>query len=586
MAQTAHRATPQIWRLSATLLAVLLSYILAVSSATTDSASTRTVVPTNTVTNSIVPTPTIDFNLVPSAPAQPTPSTGNNNVAAGNSTLSASCPPPLISNIFNLTSGSCVGPCCIPCPASSAFYEPDRLANSYTFNSAVRVVSAVCTAFLTICYLILPKRRKHPHLIILLFAIVMTPWQGLGTAWLFKREELLCKSPYEIATMNNSWLCGLQGACLMYMTLVLIFISVTIIVNLHALTVYRSTLIQDHMTKFIIVAFVLPLSLVVPVVVKKQIENPGFGSICFTSSTAAAPYFLYPLCGIVILEVSLHMATIGFMLRASLRNRSNSNVSDSTSSDFEGSQHSNMTKTQRPKKLLNITPTTTWFINWIQCLGEQAVVLMQSGRLSATSTPDQLKEAGDFAQKVCAAVAEPFVPSFTWSILSDFMPGSLGIGLLIIFGSKTELWQDIRLRMGGYKEETALITGGITKDSQDIRKQHMDDEEQGHQRQQQQWQKHHRPGKQDNRLQSNEFQVDDNTYSSQDRLTLPQPTAWSESNAKYRHHPKAPLQFTMPSSPASPSSFNNSAVYGGPHRKRSITIRDSREPIYYQSPSQ
>lgn len=48
-------------------------------------------------------------------------------------------------------------------------------------------------------------------MIVLLFAMLMVPWEALGTAWLFKKEELLCKNVYEIADMTNSWFCGVQG---------------------------------------------------------------------------------------------------------------------------------------------------------------------------------------------------------------------------------------------------------------------------------------------------------------------------------------------------------------------------------------
>jgi hypothetical protein len=62
--------------------------------------------------------------------------------------------------------------------------------------------------------MILPSRRKHPHLIVLIFSIMMVPWEGLGTAWLHMKTDLLCTNMYEPATMANSWFCGVQGTVL------------------------------------------------------------------------------------------------------------------------------------------------------------------------------------------------------------------------------------------------------------------------------------------------------------------------------------------------------------------------------------
>jgi hypothetical protein len=117
----------------------------------------------------------------------------------------------MVPNIYNLTTLGCTGPCCLPCPVSSVFYEPHKLENIYTVTSILRFLSATACMLLSICYLILPSRRRHPHLIVLLFAMLMVPWEALGTAWLFKKEELLCKNVYEIADMTNSWFCGVQG---------------------------------------------------------------------------------------------------------------------------------------------------------------------------------------------------------------------------------------------------------------------------------------------------------------------------------------------------------------------------------------
>ncbi|KAG0040225.1 hypothetical protein BGZ82_004470 [Podila clonocystis] len=416
-----------------------------------------------------------------------------------------------------------MGPCCLPCPATSVFYEPGQLENVYTITSIFRAISASACGFLSIAYLILPSRRQHPHLIVLVFALLMVPWEALGTAWLVKKEDLLCKSPYEIANMTNSWFCGVQGIALQYIVLVMCCLSVLLIANLHLLTVYRSSIIQNSMSRLMIVSFFLPLALVVPVAVRKQIENPGFGSICFVSAKAASAFFFYPLAIVVSLAALMHLGTIAYMIRTKLKANTSTTVSDSTSfsqTDSRGNPISRkqsrrqtardislMLKQQwRPglfalclviidmiywlfyfieaKKLLSVGPNTEWFVQWMTCLGRQTMLSMQAGLLSATSGPAEFKTAGDNAQRACAYVAKPYVPNFAWAALSDLLPAMFGIAILIIFGSKMELWQDLRTKLfhSSKGQDGSFIMGQITKDAKD---RHAPQQRQNHQPKQQ-----------------------------------------------------------------------------------------------------
>ncbi|KAF9541313.1 hypothetical protein EC957_003215 [Mortierella hygrophila] len=400
----------------------------------------------------------------------------------------------MLPNIYNLTTLGCSGSCCIPCPVSSVFYEPHKLENVYTVTSVFRFLSAAACMLLSICYLVLPSRRRHPHLIVLLFAMLMVPWEALGTAWLFEKEELLCKNEYEIADMTNSWFCGVQGVLLHYIVLVMLCLGFLLIANLHLLTVYRSSLIQGSLSKLMGVSFILPLALVIPVIVKKQIMNPGFGSVCFVGPDVASAFLFYPLSVIVCVATLLHLGTIGFMIKTAVQANSSSSVGNSHSrsngnSSTGNNNPANMTTRQRrlqtardisqllkqqwrpglfalcllvidmiywlfyfieAKKLLSVSPSTLWFQQWVACLAEQAVASIKAGRLSMTDpTPDQFIAAGEIAQRTCAAIAKPFVPNFAWAALSDMLPAVFGIVILIIFGSKLELWHDLRERLFG-----------------------------------------------------------------------------------------------------------------------------------------
>lgn len=120
------------------------------------------------------------------------------------------------------------------------------------------------------------------------------------------------------------------------------------------------------------------------------------------------------------------------------------------------------------KKLLSVSPTSTWFQQWVACLTDQVTESAKAGRLSLVSpTMDQFLASGEYAQRTCASVAEPFVPNFVWAAVTDLLPAMLGIAILIIFGSKIELWQDLRDRLFGrrYHDNDKIMMGDMPQDN-------------------------------------------------------------------------------------------------------------------------
>ncbi|KAF9151821.1 hypothetical protein BG015_006177 [Linnemannia schmuckeri] len=487
--------------LASTLLLTAFSSLSIVTS-----AATPTVNPPTTTSNYVLPSLT---------PASSSNDNGPSTTAAGasfnvTSASLAACPPPMIPNIYSLTTLGCNGPCCLPCPVSSVFYEPHKLENIYTVTSIIRICSAVSSLFLSICYLILPSRRKHPHLIVLVFAILIVPWDGLGTAWLFMKEELLCVNEYEVAHMMNSWYCGLSGTLLPYLSLVILSLGSLLITNLHLLTVYRSSFIQDSLSRWMVVTFVLPLGLIIPIVIKNHVMNPGFGSICFVGPDMASAYFFLPLSIVICVATLLHLGTIAFMIKVAIVANSSSSTGNSHSQSSNGSNNNTMmTPRQRrlqtardithllkqqwrpgllafwlilidavyslfyfieAKKLLTVTPNSTWFQQWVACLANQVTESAKAGRLSLTNpTMDQFLAGGEYAQRACAPIAAPFVPSFVWAAVTDLLPSLFGIAILIIFGSKVELWQDLRERLFGkrYPDNGKIMMGDMPQDGRD-----------------------------------------------------------------------------------------------------------------------
>ncbi|KAF9158936.1 hypothetical protein BGX20_003173, partial [Mortierella sp. AD010] len=115
--------------------------------------------------------------------------------------------------------------------------------------------------------------------------------------------------------MSNSVMCGVQGIATSYMSLLVLCLCVLLIGNLHLLTVFRSSAIQNHMTELIVLAFILPLASTIPVGIRKKIENPGFGSICFVSPDVADAYFFYPIAVLACIGGLAHLGTIAFIVK-------------------------------------------------------------------------------------------------------------------------------------------------------------------------------------------------------------------------------------------------------------------------------
>ncbi|KAG0235280.1 hypothetical protein BGX31_004305 [Mortierella sp. GBA43] len=449
--------------------------------------------------------------------------------------------------------------------------------------------------------------------------------------------------------MTNSWLCGFQGISLMYLVLAMLCLAVLMITNLHFLAVHRSGFVQTHMTKFIVLSFILPLSLVLPVAIRQQIENPGFGSICFVSAQVASPYFFYPLAVIVTLATLLHLGTIIFMIRSTIRARSAS-VSDSVPSDSEFSSSDGSGKGPskkirglqtardislffkqqwRPglfalwtlivqmiywlfyfleaKKLETIQSNPPWFSQWVLCLVQQAGISAQSGLLSLTSpTPDQLQIAGDAAQRACASIAESNVPSFMWAAFADMLPATIGITNLIIFGTKLELWQDLRnLLCGAPRKTTEYSMDRVSKESQDRHHRHhsqSDDqdhdqtqEKRGHGIQGKQSKQHSRQDGSD--FKNKDHRTDDGEFHTSRDILIAPPQSMAQngsigmalqSESRVDTHSAAGIgagaSGSSPTASGSLKGSNGRPSFGGPTRKLSVRFQD-REPILYRQPS-
>ncbi|KAG0226616.1 hypothetical protein BGX31_007234 [Mortierella sp. GBA43] len=340
----------------------------------------------------------------------------------------------------------------------------------YMTTSVLRVISACACAFLS-GYLIQKRNRSQQqrlygsHLIVLIFAILMVPYEAMGTAWLYTRDDdLLCEGVYQEASMPNSPLCTVQGVILQYLVLVMLFLGLILIIHLHVLTVHQSTWVQSRVVKLMVIAFALPLASVIPTLVKQQVSNPGLGSTCFVDPDMADKLFYIPYAVFVSIALLIHLGTIAYAVKQHWR------LALFGFCLIFIQMFSWLFYFIEAKKLHNSGPliTAPWLPTWVACLSDQAAIAIDSGlMLPNNSTVQQLQAVGKASQQTCAVAAQPFVPNFAAACLNEALPAVFGLVILGIFGLRKELWHDMKSgRLGflcggsSWGDKTAAGGGG------------------------------------------------------------------------------------------------------------------------------
>lgn len=124
------------------------------------------------------------------------------------------CPPPLVANPFMGSPSqprNCEGPCCLPCPVVNSFYQAGLIDRIFYTLACIRIVSFVLSVFVVLSYGLLPQRREHTNKIVLWFSFSQMLWLGTTFFYFGHQRDTQCHDEIVQATMNNDFLCGIQG---------------------------------------------------------------------------------------------------------------------------------------------------------------------------------------------------------------------------------------------------------------------------------------------------------------------------------------------------------------------------------------
>ncbi|KAF9985992.1 hypothetical protein BGZ75_002329 [Mortierella antarctica] len=430
---------------------VALSVVLpaAVSAQKTASAKPG---PTGSPTpSSLAPAPatgTIVFNL-PTAVPTPAPVAPPNG--SGNQTL-AGCPGPLIANTLNLKSPTCMGPCCIKCPAVESFYEPNEIHNVLKGSYITRQVSLAFSIFMALSYIILPGKRAQPHISVLMLTVSTSLWYAAFD--IMPGVSNACVNDFEQSTGHNSRLCGVQGVLIIYLTQTSALWCSLLIYKLHLLAVWRSNWIDTYYAYFTGFCWVFPLAFAIPVAVKNLAQYPGIGFSCLVSTDNLNTYLFYPTAAYIFPAMLLHLVTVGKMIHLAVM----SSKVESHLSHLSSDARMKITTTMQAKRLLrgqwrpalmvssvmtaltvfwlfyfidahrlvNLSAATPWVGEWLKCV-------MASGMQGKSS---------DETQAFCARGARANLPSVAWFTAAEYLLATIGVVIALVFISKSEFWEE------------------------------------------------------------------------------------------------------------------------------------------------
>ncbi|KAF8939285.1 hypothetical protein EDD21DRAFT_382381 [Dissophora ornata] len=428
------------------VMGMLLSGAVAAPTTTATATTTKNVATTTVTSAAAATTDFILPTLSTTAPATATTTTGTSN-----STLT-SCPGPLIPNTMGLQIPTCLGSCCIKCPAVNSLYEPHKVDNVLQAAYITRQVSLGTSVFMAISYLVLPGKRSQPHISVLFLTVSLSLWYAAFDV--MPGVSNSCINDFEQSTGHNSRLCGIQGVLIIYLTQTSALWCSLLIYKLHMLAVWRSNWIDMYYGWFTGVCWVLPLAFAIPVAVKNLAEYPGIGFSCLVSNANLNTYLFYPTAVYMYPAMMCHVVTVGKMIHLAVM----SSKVDTGLSQLSANAKMKFTTTMQAKRLLrgqwrpammmasvmssltvfwlfyfidahriaNVGPTTPWLQQWVVCV-------MTYGAQGKSS---------DETQTLCAKGTAPHLPSIPWFTAAEMLLAIIGIVVGGIFISKSEFWEE------------------------------------------------------------------------------------------------------------------------------------------------
>ncbi|CAG8465013.1 2307_t:CDS:2 [Funneliformis mosseae] len=211
----------------------------------------------------------------------------------------------------------CLNGCCLPCPQSYALYPEDKMEDGFLITQILRAISAVGSAVMLISYLVLPGKRNHPSILILFASLSIFLYSSNVFFSIGNPKAVQCENEVIASTQTNKpFLCGFQGALLIFASHATTLWVGVIILNLHIHTVWNSNILSNRYYYIYAICWGIPLILTVVALASHSVSYQ-FATLCFIRVDMANNIFFYPMAIFVIPSFFLHIATFVHIFKIS-----------------------------------------------------------------------------------------------------------------------------------------------------------------------------------------------------------------------------------------------------------------------------
>ncbi|KAJ3196757.1 hypothetical protein HK101_007879 [Irineochytrium annulatum] len=392
------------------------------------------------------------------------PSTNSTSVGtpspSSNTSYAGACPPPLLPNPHPFeqqvwTEGRfCQAACCLPCPALDMFYPPNQLTNYKRYVDVVRVISALASLFVFLSFWLLGK-KEHPSCIIMWFsfAIFLFNCPVFFIAGGATRKDMQCSDRITSTSFENSSLCAVQGSLLVFASNAASFWVSYLILNLHLVTVWNVNFFAGKYVWVHLFNWGIPAALTGYIIREKAIRYE-FGSLCFVKSEYSDFHFFVPLAVLITVAFVLHLITMFYIGRITLRAGRGQDSTVGGSSGVANMMGSNgLPMNTRMRVVLiwqsswrSMTLSTfyvlTFYYFWNFYENKISPIKYYNFASPWVVQWEACMFNGD--QLSCSHVAAPYHPSYAYMISAELLPSLGGIGVFCIFGARANLFQEWR----------------------------------------------------------------------------------------------------------------------------------------------
>ncbi|KAI8979439.1 hypothetical protein BDF20DRAFT_835461 [Mycotypha africana] len=374
------------------------------------------------------------------------------------------CPSPFIADPLaakgtnkTLDAKYCRFGCCIPCPAQNLFYKKFWAQNGFLVTDIIRFISAILALFLTVSYLILPDKRRHPSLLILNFSIAVFIFSFVVFFALGNPKRLQCAANnISLGEIGNNSLCAAQGALLIFGSFASVLWCAALIVNLHVHTVWGSNFFSNRYYLLYMICWGVPTVMMATAIGLHAIKFE-FANLCLVSMEYIFPLFFYPLAALICPSFIVHIATFFCIARMAVKEGLETEMTQSLSNHSSrnaaigaiaektpgvGRRHVVVAvKIQWRALLLAVVSITSVLFYWLFYMTQMS--RMTELEHNPTLTLDWLEcmlIPGN-GQNKCHEVLSQHIPPFALIIVAEALVSSIGICVFIMF-AKRSLWRE------------------------------------------------------------------------------------------------------------------------------------------------